>query len=101
MDGLQPAAATETMRARGFRPSALALSALMTSTHDAPSEMAELLPAVTEPLGLKAGRNTEPFLLQVYRRDMGGGAFKLMKDVSAPIRAGGAHWGGLRLAYMA
>ncbi|MBU2360445.1 MAG: hypothetical protein KKB02_16205, partial [Alphaproteobacteria bacterium] len=40
-------------------------------------------------VGLKAGRNTAPFLLQVYRRDMGGGRFVLMKDVSAPIRIGG------------
>lgn len=50
-------------------------------------------------VGLKAGRNTEPFLLQVYRRDMGGGAFKMMKDLSAPITVQGRHWGGLRLAY--
>lgn len=50
-------------------------------------------------VGLKAGRNTQPFLLQVYRRDMGGGAFKMMKDLSAPIFVQGRHWGGLRLAY--
>ncbi|GGE26997.1 chemotaxis protein [Primorskyibacter flagellatus] len=50
-------------------------------------------------VGLKAGRNTDPFLLQVYRRDMGGGNFVLMKDVSAPITVEGRHWGGLRLAY--
>lgn len=50
-------------------------------------------------VGLKAGRNTEPFLLQVYRRDMGGGEFMMMKDLSAPIVVGGQHWGGLRLAY--
>ncbi|MGC1494531.1 MAG: methyl-accepting chemotaxis protein [Sulfitobacter sp.] len=50
-------------------------------------------------VGLKAGRSTAPFLLQVYRRDMGGGDFRVMKDLSAPIRAGGHHWGGLRLAY--
>lgn len=50
-------------------------------------------------VGLKAGRNTEPFLLQVYRRDMGGGEFKMMKDLSAPIFVQGRHWGGLRLAY--
>ena len=50
-------------------------------------------------VGLKSGRSTETFLLQVYRRDMGGGAFKIMKDLSAPIYAGGKHWGGLRLAY--
>jgi len=50
-------------------------------------------------VGLKAGRNTEPFLLQVYRRDMGGGQFVMMKDLSAPIVVDGRHWGGLRLAY--
>lgn len=50
-------------------------------------------------VGLKSGRNTAPFLLQVYRRDMGAGAFKMMKDLSAPIFVGGQHWGGLRLAY--
>lgn len=52
-------------------------------------------------VGLKAGRNSSPFLLQVYRRDMGGGEFRMMKDVSAPIRVKGRHWGGLRLAYTA
>ncbi len=50
-------------------------------------------------VGLKAGRNTKPFLLQVYRRDMGGGNFVLMKDLSAPIMVQGRHWGGLRLSY--
>lgn len=51
-------------------------------------------------VGLKAGRNTEPFLLQVYRRDMGGGDFRIMIDVSAPIIVRGRPWGGLRLAYL-
>ena len=50
-------------------------------------------------VGLKSGRSTAPFLLQVYRRDMGGGKFVMMKDVSAPIRVSGRHWGGLRLGY--
>ncbi len=49
--------------------------------------------------GLSAGRNTKPFLVQTYRRDMGGGKFALMKDCSAPIFVNGKHWGGLRLAY--
>jgi len=49
--------------------------------------------------GLSAGRNTQRFLLQTYRRDMGGGKFIIMKDVSAPISVNGRHWGGLRLAY--
>ena len=50
-------------------------------------------------VGLGAGRSTAPFLMQVYRRDMGGGQFAMMKDVSAPIFVHGRHWGGLRLAY--
>ena len=46
-------------------------------------------------------RNTRPFLLQTYRRDMGGGVFALMKDASAPIRVDGRLWGGLRVCYRA
>ena len=49
--------------------------------------------------GLAAGRNTKPFLLQTYRRDMGGGKFIMMKDVSAPITVQGRHWGGVRFGY--
>lgn len=49
-------------------------------------------------VGLAAGRSTEPFLVQTYRRDMGGGTFVMMKDISAPITVSGRHWGGLRLA---
>ena len=49
--------------------------------------------------GLASGRNTKPFLLQTYRRDMGGGQFVLMKEAAAPITAAGRHWGGLRLAF--
>jgi methyl-accepting chemotaxis protein len=50
-------------------------------------------------VGLGAGQSTAPFLMQIYRRDMGGGRFAMMKDVSAPIAVQGRHWGGLRLAY--
>ena len=49
--------------------------------------------------GLRSARNTGRFLLQTYRRDMGGGNFVLMKDLSMPITLRGRHWGGLRLAY--
>ncbi|MGV2098320.1 methyl-accepting chemotaxis protein [Rhizobium sp. 21-4511-3d] len=49
-------------------------------------------------VGLSAGRSTAPFLVQTYRRDMGGGNFVMMKDISAPITVRGRHWGGLRLA---
>jgi methyl-accepting chemotaxis protein len=51
-------------------------------------------------VGLAAERNQQPFLLQSYRRDLGG-TFVAMKDVSAPISVRGRHWGGLRLAYRA
>jgi methyl-accepting chemotaxis protein len=49
--------------------------------------------------GLASARNRKPFLLQTYRRDMGGGQFVVMKEVAAPITVNGRHWGGLRLAY--
>lgn len=49
--------------------------------------------------GLSAGRSTRSFLLQTYRRDMGGGNFVLMKDVSAPISVKGRHWGGFRIGF--
>ncbi len=49
--------------------------------------------------GLAAARNQRKFLLQVYRRDMGGGVYETMKDLSAPIFVQGRHWGGARLAY--
>lgn len=49
--------------------------------------------------GLAAARNAKPFLLQTYRRDMGGGQFVLLKEAAAPITVNGRHWGGFRLAY--
>ncbi|MBK1840360.1 MCP four helix bundle domain-containing protein [Azospirillum sp. YIM B02556] len=50
--------------------------------------------------GLAAARNTRPFLLQAYRRDMGGGQMVRLKEVDAPIVVRGRHWGNLRLAYL-
>ncbi|WP_376960343.1 Tar ligand binding domain-containing protein [Azospirillum sp. A26] len=50
--------------------------------------------------GLAAARNTRSFLLQAYRRDMGGGQMVRLKEVDAPIMVCGRHWGNLRLAYM-
>lgn len=49
--------------------------------------------------GLASARNTRPFLLQTYRRDMGGGQFVLLKEAAVPIVVQGRHWGGLRLAF--
>jgi methyl-accepting chemotaxis protein len=47
----------------------------------------------------KAAANTRPFLLQTYRRDMGGGNFVLMKDLSSPILVRGRHWGAFRMGF--
>ena len=47
----------------------------------------------------KVAANTKPFLLQTYRRDMGGGNFVLMKDVSSPIYVRGRHWGAFRIGF--
>ena len=49
--------------------------------------------------GLASARNTRPFLLQTYRRDMGGGNFIVMKEAAAPIVVNGRHWGGVRVAF--
>lgn len=47
----------------------------------------------------KVAANTKPFLLQTYRRDMGGGRFVLMKDISSPIMVNGRHWGAFRIGF--
>jgi methyl-accepting chemotaxis protein len=52
-----------------------------------------------DPTGLASARNTKPFQLRSYKRDMGGGHMVLLKDTSAPIFLLGKHWGGLRVAY--
>jgi len=49
--------------------------------------------------GLMAARNTRPSLIQVYRRDLGGGQFVMMKEVDSPITVEGRHWGGFRTSY--
>ncbi len=47
--------------------------------------------------GLTAAQNKEPFILQTYRRDMGGGSFTMMKDISAPVWVRDRHWGCFRM----
>ena len=47
----------------------------------------------------RVAANTKPFLVQTYRRDMGGGNFVLMKDLSAPIFIRGRHWGAFRMGF--
>lgn len=49
--------------------------------------------------GLCAARNTRPYLIQSNPRDLGGGRVVMMKEIAAPIRVQGRHWGGFRMAY--
>ncbi len=49
--------------------------------------------------GIIAARSVRPFVVQSYRRDMGGGAFVVMREVDAPLFVRDRHWGGLRMAY--
>lgn len=49
--------------------------------------------------GLSAARNTRPYMIQYYPRDMGGGQVVMMWEIVAPIRVLGRHWGGMRMAY--
>jgi methyl-accepting chemotaxis protein len=51
------------------------------------------------PVELAAARSTAPFLVQAYRRNMGGGVFTPMIDASSPIVVNGRHWGAMRLGY--
>jgi methyl-accepting chemotaxis protein len=49
--------------------------------------------------GLAASRNTQPVLMQAYRRTAMG-TVELTKDVSVPIFVRGRHWGSLRTVYV-
>jgi methyl-accepting chemotaxis protein len=49
--------------------------------------------------GLSAARNVRPSLIQSYARDMGNGIVIMMREIDAPIRVFGKHWGGFRTAY--
>jgi methyl-accepting chemotaxis protein len=49
--------------------------------------------------GLAAGRSVRPYIIQVYPRDMGDGVTIVMREIDAPIRVFGKHWGGFRSAY--
>jgi methyl-accepting chemotaxis protein len=40
-----------------------------------------------------------PYLIQSYARDMGNGVIIMMREIDAPLRVFGKHWGGLRTAY--
>ncbi|MBN2357727.1 chemotaxis protein [candidate division KSB1 bacterium] len=45
--------------------------------------------------GYISGKNTDPFILQVYYRDTG----ERLADLSVPIYVTGKHWGSLRVGY--
>ncbi len=45
--------------------------------------------------GSRCGSNTQPYLLQTYKRDTG----QIVHDISAPIYIKGKHWGGFRIGY--
>jgi methyl-accepting chemotaxis protein len=49
--------------------------------------------------GITAARSTRPFIIQSYQRDMGGAGIQLVREVDAPVRVSGRHWGGARMAY--
>ena len=49
----------------------------------------------TDPVGIKAAKNTEFGYLQIYNRDTG----ETMWDISAPIMVKGKHWGGFRIGF--
>ncbi len=49
--------------------------------------------------GIAAARSVRPFLVQSYLRDMGGGVTEMVREVDAPVRINGRHWGGVRMAY--
>ena len=49
--------------------------------------------------GLCAARNTRPYLIQSYPRDLGGGRIVIRKEIDAPIHIDGRHWGALRCSF--
>ena len=53
----------------------------------------------TDHVGRRGPRSRAPFLLQLYRRDMGSDGIVMMKDLSAPVTVRGRHWGCVRMGY--
>ncbi len=47
-----------------------------------------------DPVGLRAARNTEPFIAQTYLGVAGG---MILTDIASPILVNGRHWGNLRV----
>lgn len=48
--------------------------------------------------GITAARATRPFTVQAYRRELGD-QIVMVREIDAPIRVLGRHWGGCRTAY--
>jgi methyl-accepting chemotaxis protein len=48
--------------------------------------------------GLVAARNVQPYVVQTYPRDMGGGNIVVLKEFDSPVTVRDTHWGGVRLA---
>jgi methyl-accepting chemotaxis protein len=48
--------------------------------------------------GITASRSTRPFTVQSYRREVGS-KFVIVREVDAPIRIRGRHWGACRTGY--
>ena len=57
------------------------------------------VPTQTRDELVTAARNVRPYLIQSYPRDMGNGVIVMMREIDAPLRVFGRHWGGFRTAY--
>jgi methyl-accepting chemotaxis protein len=51
-------------------------------------------------VAIRAAKNRTGPLIQVYRRDLGGGTFDIVKDAAAPIFVNTEHWGAFRIGYV-
>ncbi len=47
-----------------------------------------------------AGRTSRPFLLQTFRRDMGGGTYQNLKDIVVPLSIRGRRWGAIHMCLL-
>jgi methyl-accepting chemotaxis protein len=52
-----------------------------------------------DPKRLAAARNTRPYLIQQYTREVDGKR-QVLRPISAPIRVFGKHWGAVRISYI-
>ncbi|MCX7324022.1 MAG: methyl-accepting chemotaxis protein [Hyphomicrobiales bacterium] len=50
--------------------------------------------------GMTAARSVRPFVIQTYRRDMGGSKLQVIREISIPIFVADRHWGGLKMGYL-